>query len=227
MGDLCKYFTKVRKDLLDLIPSGFLDSLIRMYDYTVLQEVKESLFYYNREQISRDILNYLFAVNFEPGAVAVATYTGDRLEISETYLDDLETKLLGDGVARAEKRAFREDTQKAYTTRTLTQEIMIEGQAVTETRLFKNILERYTHNLKEKVLDPFLGNENFRQAIKEYHDPSFKTFDGKIQDDVTFLINNLETNYHYSEKGAKEVCIYVIDNDLARKFGTQDLSNLE
>ena len=219
MADLCKYFTKVRKDLLDLIPSGFLDSLIRMYDYTVLQEVKESLFYYNREQISRDILNYLFAVNFEPGAVAVSTYTGDRLEISENYLNDLETKLLGKTVEISEKLAFRKDTQKAYTTRTLTQEIMIEGQAVTETRLFQTILERYTHNLKEKALDPFLDNENFRQAIKDYHGPSFKTFDGKIQDDVTFLINNLETKYRYSEKGAQEVCIYVIDNDLARKFG--------
>ncbi len=48
------------------IPSGFIDSLIRMYNYTVLQEVKESLYYYNERQIAREIMNYLFAVNFEP-----------------------------------------------------------------------------------------------------------------------------------------------------------------
>jgi hypothetical protein len=221
MADLCKYFTKARKDLLDLIPSGFLEALIRMYDYTVLQEVKESLFYYNQEQIERDIMNYLFAVNFEPGSVAVSTYTGDRLEITDAYLGELENHLLGSGVADSERLAFRQDTQKAYTTRTLTQEIMIEGQPITATRLFHTIHERYTHNLKEKALDPFLDNENFRQAIKDYHGPSFKTFDRKIRDDVTFLINNLEKKYRYSEKGAQEVCIYVIDNDLARKFGQQ------
>jgi predicted Ser/Thr protein kinase len=219
MADLCKYFTKARKDLLDLIPSSFLDSLIRMYDYTVLQEVKESLFYYNREQISRDIMNYLFAVNFEPGAVAVSTYTGDRLEISDEYLSSLEKRLIGDAGSESERLAFREDTQKAYTTRTLTQEIMIEGLAITDTRLFHAIHERYAHNLKEKALDPFLDNENFRLAIKDYRNPSFKTFDRKIKNDVTFLINNLEKKYRYSEKGAQEVCIYVVDNDLARKFG--------
>jgi predicted Ser/Thr protein kinase len=219
MADLCKYFGKARKDLLDLIPSGFLDSLLRMYDYTVLQEVKESLFYYNREQISRDIINYLFAVNFEPGAIAVSTYTGDRLEISDEYLREIEKRLLGDAVSESERLAFREDTQKTYTTRTLTQEVMIEGLAITDTRLFQAIHERYAHNLKEKALDPFLDNENFRQAIKDYRGSSFKTFDRRIKDDVTFLINNLEKKYRYSEKGAQEVCIYVVDNDLARKFG--------
>jgi predicted Ser/Thr protein kinase len=219
MADLCTYFTRARKDLLDLIPSGFLDSLIRMYDYTVLQEVKESLFYYNREQISRDIMNYLFAVNFEPGAVTVSTYTGDRLQISDDYLGGLEKRLLGDASSESERLAFRGDTQKTYTTRTLTQEIMVEGLAITETRLFLAIHERYAHNLKEKALDPFLDNENFRQAIKDYRGPSFKTFDRKIKDDVTFLIDNLEKKYRYSEKGAQEVCIYVVDNDLARKFG--------
>ena len=65
----------------------------------------------------------------------------------------------------------------------------------------------------------FLDNENFRLAIKDYRNPSFKTFDRKIKNDVTFLINNLEKKYRYSEKGAQEVCIYVVDNDLARKFG--------
>jgi hypothetical protein len=90
--------------------------------------------------------------------------------------------------------------------------------------LFKSIHERYTHNLKEKALDPFLDNENFRQGIKDYHSPSFKTFDRRIREDVTFLINNLEKKYQYSEKGAQEVCIYVIDNNLARKFGQQDMA---
>jgi hypothetical protein len=36
---------------------------------------------------------------------------------------------------------------------------------------------------------------------------------------VTFLMNNLCKNYHYTRQGAKDICIYVVDNDLARKFG--------
>ena len=39
---------------------------------------------------------------------------------------------------------------------------------------------------------------------------------------MTFLIGNLGTKYRYTEKGAQEVCIYVIDNDLARKFNSDE-----
>ncbi len=94
----------------------------------------------------------------------------------------------------------------------------MDGVPVEETRLFQDLNERYVHNLKEKVLDPLLENENFRRAIKEFNEEGFKTYDKKIRDDVTYLIGNLGRKYRYSEQGAKEVCIYVIDNDLARKF---------
>ena len=78
--------------------------------------------------------------------------------------------------------------------------------------------DRYVYNLKEKVLDPFLENENFRRAIKDYNKEDFKTYDRRIRDDVTYLIGNLGKKYRYTEQGAKEVCMYVIDNDLAKKF---------
>ncbi len=87
-----------------------------------------------------------------------------------------------------------------------------------ETELFHSINERYVYNLKEKVLDPFLKNENFRKAIKDFDKDAFKTYDKKIQDDVTFLMNNLCEKLNYTKKGALEVCMYVIDNDLARQF---------
>ncbi len=218
MSVLCNFFTKGRKELGKMIPEGFLDSLLRMYDYTILQEVKESLYYYNEEQISREIQNYLFAVNFEPGAVEVSTYTGEKLEISEEFFQSVETRLLGSNVDKAERLAFRSDTQKEYTSKTLTQEIMVEGKPITETKIYESMYDRYVHNLKEKVLDPFLKNENFRRAIKDYNTEDFKAYDRKIRDDVTYLINNLCEKYKYTELGAKEVCIYVIDSDLAKKF---------
>ena len=220
MSDLCKFFTKVHKDVRDLLPQGLLDSLLRMYDYTVLQEVKESLYYYNEEQIARDIQNYLFAINFEIDTTVVSTFTGERLEISEEFLSGIEYRLLGPAATRFQRLEFRKETQREYTSRTLTQEIMVEGLSIGQTRVFRDLRERYIYNLKEKVLDPLLENENFRRAIKEFNEDGFKTYDKKIREDVSYLIANLGKKYRYSEQGAKDVCIYVIDNDLAKKFAS-------
>jgi hypothetical protein len=218
MSDLCRFFTKVHREVRDLIPQGLLDSLLRMYDYTVLQEVKESLYYYNEEQIAREILNYLFAINFEIGTLAACAYTGEKLEITEDFLEGIENRLLGPGVSRPERRQFRRETQREYASRALTQEMGVEGLPITRTQIFQALNERYVYNLKEKVLDPLLENENFRRAIKEFNEEGFKTYDKKIRDDVSYLIANLGRKHRYTEQGAKEVCIYVIDNDLAKKF---------
>jgi len=183
-----------------------------------LQEVKESLYYYNEEQISREIQNYLFAVNFETGAVETCTFTGEKLEITEDFLEGIEARLIGTTADKNKRLAFRQETQKEYTSKTLTQEILVEGKDVIETKIYQSLLERYVYNLKEKVLDPFLENENFRRAIKDYDQEDFKAYDKKIRNDVTYLVNNLCTKYKYTQQGAKEVCIYVIDSDLAKKF---------
>jgi len=218
MSTLCLFFTKVRKDLSRSIPERFLASLLDMYDYTILQEVKESLYYYNEEQIARDLQNYLFASNFEIGNIATCTFTGDRIEISDTFFEGIERRLLGENQEESARLAFREEIQKAYASKTLTQEVMLEGLPVTETELYQSLHERYVYNLKEKVLEPFLKNENFRQAIKDFNEESFKSHDRRIQDDVTFLMNNLCDKSKYTQQGAKGICIYVIDNDLANKF---------
>ncbi|CAN2040532.1 Serine protein kinase PrkA [Candidatus Magnetomoraceae bacterium gMMP-15] len=218
MSTLCNFFTKSRKELGEKIPKGFLDSIIHMYNYTILQEVKESLYYYNEQQISRDIQNYLFAVNFEPVVTETCTFTGENLEITEKFFKDIEDRLLGLTTDKNKRLAFRKDTQKEYTSQALPQEILIEEKDITETSLYESLYERYVYNLKEKVLDPFLENENFRRAIKDYDTEDFKTYDKRIRDDVTFLINNLCDKHKYTEQGAKEVCIYVIDNDLAKSF---------
>jgi predicted Ser/Thr protein kinase len=218
MSELSTFFTKIRKDLAESIPEKFLESLLDMYDYTVLQEVKESLYYYNEEQISKDLQNYLFAINFEEGTVQTCTFTNDKLEISEDFFESIENRILGAKVDRNKRLLFRKATQKDYTTHTLTQEIMLDGHPITETRLYESLYERYVYNLKEKVLDPFIENENFRQAIKDYGEEAFKTHDKKIKNDVTYLMNNLCDRYGYIQQGARDVCIYVIDNDLAEKF---------
>ncbi len=218
MTMLSNFFTKVRPDLSKSIPKGFLESLIHLYDYTILQEVKESLYYYNEEQISRDIQHYIFAVNFEFGSTEVCSFTGEKLEITPEFLESIENRLLGAKISQEKRKTFRQDTQKEYTSRTLTQEIMMEGRPITETRLYAALHERYVYNLKEKVLDPFIENENFRRAVKDFDTEDFKTYSRRIRDDVTYLINNLCTNYRYTQQSAKEVCMYVIDQNLPRQF---------
>ncbi|BCR03766.1 ATPase AAA [Desulfuromonas versatilis] len=218
MSILGSFFTKRHPEVAEMLPRGFLDSLLRMYNYSVLQEVKESLYYYNEDQIARDISNYLFAINFEAGSVETCRYTGERLEISEEFFGSIERRILGPDTDAARRLSFRKATQKEYTSQTLTQEIMAAGRPITETGLFGALRERYVHNLKEKVLDPFLENENFRRAIKDYGREDFKTYDKRIRADVSFLIRNLCSRYRYTENGARDVCMYVIDNDLARQF---------
>jgi predicted Ser/Thr protein kinase len=219
MSHLSTFFLRWRKELKELIPDGFMESLVHNYDFVVLQEVKEALYYYNESQIERDILHYMFAVNFEPGAIEVCRFTGERLEITEEFLAGIEGRLLGQKADLEARLAFRQETQKEYTGQALTQEILVEGKRAQETELFQALHDRYVFNLKEKVLEPFLENANFRRAIKDFDTEAFKTYDKRIRDDVSFLINNLSSEkFKYTKQCAKEVCVYVIDNDLARKF---------
>lgn len=219
MNNLSTFFTRWHKELKESIPDGFMESLVHNYDYVVLQEVKEALYYYNEAQIERDILHYMFAVNFEPGAVELCRFTGEKLEITEEFLAAIERRLLGAKAEDEARLAFRQETQREYTGRTLTQEIMVEGRRAQETQLYQSLHDRYVFNLKEKVLEPFLENANFRRAIKDFDTEAFKTYDKRIRDDVTFLINNLSSEkFKYTKQCAKEICVYVIDNDLARKF---------
>ncbi len=219
MTMVIRFFSKTRPELKEQLPDGFMDSLLRMYDYTVLQEVRESLYYYNEEQISNDVQNYLFALNYDLGSRVTNRFNGQKVEVTEEFLATIENRLLGAGASDERRQAFRLGTQKEYTARTLTQEIMVEGRALTETELYRRLYERYVASLKEKALDPFLENENFRRAIKDFEHEEFRTYDRKIREDVSYLIENLCQRHNYSKKGAKEVCIYVIDNNLAGKFG--------
>jgi len=218
MPDLCTFFKKRDTGSKKLLPEGFLSSLLRMYDYSVLQQVKESLYYYNEDQIIRDIKNYISAVTNELDSVVHCIFTKEALHVTAAFLESIENRLLSENLNKARRQEIRHDVLKEYTTRTLTHEIMIQGKDIVDTRLFSSLYERYVHNLKERVLEPFVDNENFRNAIKDFDTEKFRTHDKRIKKDVKFLIDNLSAKFGYTSQGANEVCIYVIDNDLAKKF---------
>ncbi|MFH2091095.1 MAG: serine protein kinase PrkA [Pseudomonadota bacterium] len=218
MPDLCTFFNKLEIQAKRIIPQGFLDSLLRMYDYSILQQVKESLYYYNEDQIAKDIKNYISAVTNEFDSIVKCIFTKEELHVTEAFLESIENRLLAENMDKKRRQDIRTEVLKEYTTRTLTHEIMIEGKNITETRLFESLYDRYVHNLKKRVLEPFVQNENFRNAIKDFDTDKFKAHDKRIKKDVKFLLDNLCKKFGYTTQGANEACIYVIDNDLANKF---------
>ncbi len=218
MPDLCTFFAKIDAQPMRMIPQGFLESLLRMYDYSILQQVKESLYYYNEEQIAKDIKNYISAVTNEIDSIVHCLFTKEELHVTEAFLESIENRLLSEDMDKKRRQEIRNEVLKEYTTRTLTHEIMIENKNITETRLFESLYDRYVHNLKKRVLEPFIENENFRNAIKDFDTDKFKAHDKRIKKDVKFLLDNLSKKFGYTTQGANEACIYVIDNDLANKF---------
>ncbi|MBF0302060.1 MAG: serine protein kinase PrkA [Desulfamplus sp.] len=218
MPAICSFFRNLMTEMPKMIPDGFLESLLRMYDYNVLQQVKESLYYYNEEQISKDIKNYISAVNFEIGSSEKCLFTKEMLHITNVFLESIENRLSAENFSPTKRQEMRRDVLKEYTTNALTREIMIEGKEISATKLFDSLHERYVHSLKKRVLEPFLGNENFSRGIKDFDTSNFKTYDKRIKADIEFLINNMVSKFGYTQQGAKEVCIYVIDSNLATKF---------
>lgn len=218
MDMVAKFFEGLSKEIKNLIPAGFLDALISSYDYHVLQEVKEALYDYNSKQVEEDILNYLSAINYDVGTTQKSIYTGQRLEITNTFFNNLEKRILGSKVSDSERKSFRDSTLKEYISSTLAVEIMTQNKQITETKLFRSLYNKYANCLKQDVLDPFIDNENFRMAIKEYGTKNFHTYDHRIRQDVNLLFSNLQKKFNYTESGAQQVCIYVLDNNLVERF---------
>lgn len=217
--EMVREFFESKNPLLVIpVAPEFISSLVNQYNYYVLQEVKESIYYFNKIQIVRDIKNYLYAVNFDEGETVKCEYTGDTIEISEDYFKNFEALFLGTTSTIKERQSFRRDIIAEYITTTLAQEIGVKGKRIDETTLFGNLFEKYTRNLKQNALAPYLENENFRRAILDYGQVEFNKYDRRLQRDINRLIDNLERHFGYREKGAQQVAIYVLDNDLAKKY---------
>jgi predicted Ser/Thr protein kinase len=208
------FFTRDEKRFGDKVTKEFLDSLMRSYDYRVLQQVKESLYSYNKSQISRNIQNYIFAVNFELDTTEKNHFTGQVVDINEDFFRSIEDFFIGPHCTVSDRQEFRKDVLHKYITKTATRELQIEKKKLTQTDLYKELHEKYMRNLKENSLDPLIENENFRNAVKEYKRKEFESHDKKIKKDVTSLISNLIKKYGYTEAGAKDICIYVIDKQI-------------
>jgi predicted Ser/Thr protein kinase len=210
-------FFRENTTFMEKLSAEFLDSLINLYDYMSLQEIKESMFYYNQEQIINSIFDYLFAINHDKDTEVECPFTHNKFVISEAYLEHVEKLFLGQNSTLTEREKFRDDALRKYVARTI-HDVGDGSKHIIETQQFQELLRMYNQNLKQNVLDPFVSNDNFRRAIKDFDTTGFKNYDYRIRKEVEFLMRNLKFKFGYNDEGAKAICIYAIDNKLADRY---------
>lgn len=215
MDEIKEFFNK-NKNYFDRVPKGFIDSIIRLYDYDIIQQIKESLFHQNEERISKDIQNYLFASNYDQGERQVAPYTNETLEISDTFFNIVEQHLFKKDVSIKDRKRFREEIAARFVISL--QEMQSDNQNISETTLYKDLYSSYMKNLRENIFQPFLQYTAFENAIKEFGTEKFEVYDQRTKEEVKFLIKNLMSKHKYSQDGACQVCLYVLHNRIAEKF---------
>jgi len=107
--EIVEKFFLSKDEYIKKLPEGFLKSIVDSYDYNLMQEIKEAIYYYNETQIERDIKNYLFSINFDTGTTVKSDYTGDIIDIDEDYFKNFEAIFLGTTSTIKERQSFRQD----------------------------------------------------------------------------------------------------------------------
>ena len=227
-----KYFQKKKKIRMDNVSAfygqnqelkkhlsnDFIDSLVQQYDYELIQMLREAIYYFNEKQIRRDIINYMYCVNFEIGTTVKSIYTGDIIELDENYFKNFEAIFMGTTSTAKMRQSFRKEVQAEYVSNTLSVEMQVKKRKIQNTKQFNSLYEKYANNLKENAFRPYEDNENFRLAINDYNTEAFRTYDNKIKRDVKHFLENLIKRHKYTLKGAKEIVLYAMDKKLSGKF---------
>jgi len=221
MNMLTEFFVNIRKDLSQNIQSSFLDGIIRMYEYTILNEFNASSCYINQEHIKRDILNYIFSISYSPDTIEKSIFTNERISITEEYLTDMEYRLFGYEISEFERKQFRTETLKKYTSKTLTYEMNIKGLNISDTQLYNELYQRYTNNIMNDTLFyTNLYDIDFINALEAYGSNNFLKFDKSFRKQINSLINNLCSKFNYTEEGAKNISCYVLKKKLYIKYSS-------
>ena len=218
MTNVAEYFNNIPDKIRAHIPNGFADSIFKLYEINILQEVKEAIFYYNNEQISRDICNYLYAINFDIGETVKCHYTKEEIDISEDWFKNIEQYLMKKDISEENRKLSRSKIQKEYVIKTLAQEIRVKNKDITKTTQYKTLFQKYSESLKIFSLVPFMENANFKRALHEYGTEKFKSYDSRLKKDIEFMLNNMQKKFGYSKEGAMLAVKHVVDNNLPEVY---------
>lgn len=194
------YCERINQSITENTPSGFIDSVEKFYMFEVTQQIKESIFQKNTEKIKNDIKNYMYSLNYNIGDTVTVPYTNDTIYISAEFYKEIEKILFGSSNSILRDKVFKKYISESASV-----------ADIEETEQFKKLYDSYLYGLKENIIDQFIGNETFRNAILDYESDSFDSYDSKIKRNVNNLIQNMVSKYGYTIKSAKEVCTYILD----------------
>ncbi len=207
MDHIKEYFDK-HKDYSEKIPKGFIDSLIRLYDYDIMQQIKEALFHQNEERISKDIQNYLFALNYDTGEKLTSPYTNEAIEVNDNFYNSIEQYLFTNDIKEEDRIKIRKEIAAKFTVSI--QDMALNGMQIAKTVIYKDLYNSYIKNLRENIFQPFLKYTSFENAIKDFETEKFDVYDNRTKEQVEYLIKNLMEKFDYSLEGARQVCLYAI-----------------
>jgi len=215
IDDVIYFFDKtISSDVKNKIPLNFTTAIKKYYNYIVLQHVKECIYFYNRTQISQDIINYLYAINFDIDQKITCPYTKEKFIVTEEFLKNFEAIYLGTVSKPSQRQEFRNKKQKEYVTYTLSQEIKLQDKTISQTKQFKELFIDYTNNLKQNAFAPYANNVNFRNAVLDIGKTNFKKYETRLKEDVLRLISNMKKKFGYNKTTAIQTIIYVLDNNI-------------
>ena len=219
MRQLTDFFLDEKRDFRKKLPGNFIRHLTDLYDFEVLKEVKDSMYHFNEEEISKSILNYLVAITHNIGDLAKNPWLNqEEFTVTSDLLDIAEAHLLTPEVSLYAREKYRKEAIDEYASFTLGREIKVEGKHITKTKQYLEMFAAFTRTARERILEPYVSNPNFRLAIKEFGSDDFLKYDRKIRDRVELLFRNLKQKYKYEVDCARVACLYVLDNKLVEKF---------
>ncbi|MFZ2955947.1 MAG: serine protein kinase PrkA [Candidatus Ozemobacteraceae bacterium] len=219
MGHLNEFFRDENNKSREKLPRDFLKHLTNLYDFKVLKEVKDSMYAFNEEEISKTILNYLVGIPHNLGEMIKNPFlANEEFLYSNDFLDIVENHLIGYNAPFYQRVKYREEAVNEYASVTLAREIHLDGRKITETKQYLEMFSQFTRTARESVLEPYMNNNNFRCAVKEFATQDFEKYDAKLKEKILVLFRNLNEKYGYSTDCARTAVIYVLDNDLVRKF---------
>jgi hypothetical protein len=217
MNQVSEYFLKSNEIKKDFEHSPDLEKIVksinRVYNFNVLEQVRESLYEYNKERISKDIQNYMYSVSFKENEQVKSPYTSEKFIATKEYFEEMEHLFIGkDGITKYEREIFRKKMSEVFAVKTLSQEIMLHNKNIKETTQYKDLFQKYIKNAKHGTLEPLTKNNSFLQTIKDFGNSKFEKQPESNQRKAKLLIKNLEEKFGYNEKESRQIAIYVLEN---------------
>lgn len=204
MDHLVNFFKKaIPKEQRDQIPQGFLNALTKWYNNQVLDQVREASYRLNENYLRKEILNFLYATNFNVGDKIRCPYTGEEFSITKEFLSKTVSLISENSKPSVEKiNAVVEEYRRKCLA------IIAQGRSLEESEIFKEIFESCINNLKKMAIKSV---KNIREGIVTFGTPDFNALNEEIRSETERIIGNMVTKFGYQATVAAQILLYVID----------------